>query len=146
MKTYQAKPAEVKRAWHLFDAKGKILGKLSVEIAHKLMGKHKIGFTPHVDSGDYVVVINAKKVVVTGKKVADKMYYSHSGIPGGFKALTLTQVMAKDPTKVIVHAVKGMIPKNKQQDRRMTRLKVFAGNEHTFADKFHEKKEVSQEK
>lgn len=136
MKTLQAKPAEVKRDWHLFDAKGKVLGNLSVMIAHKLMGKHKVAFTPHVDSGDYVVVINAKDVVVTGKKESDKMYYSHSGIPGGFKEQTYTEIMDKDPRRVITHAVKGMLPKNKQQDRRMTRLKVFAGNEHIYADKF----------
>ncbi len=136
MKTIQAKPAEVKRAWHLVDAKGKILGKVAVDVAQKLIGKHKVTFTPHVDSGDYVVVINAKDVAVTGKKISDKMYYSHSGIPGGFKELTLAQKMAKDPTDVIVHAVKGMIPKNKQQDRRLARLKVFAGSEHKFMDKF----------
>lgn len=136
MKTIQAKPAEVKRAWHLVDAKGKILGKVAVDVAGKLIGKHKVSFTPHVDSGDYVVVINAKDVAVTGKKATDKMYYSHSGIPGGFAELTFAQVVAKDPGYVITHAVKGMIPKNKQQARRMARLKVFAGSEHTFMDKF----------
>jgi large subunit ribosomal protein L13 len=136
MKTYQAKPAEVKRAWHLIDAKGKILGKVAVDAAQKLIGKQKVTFTPHVDSGDYVVVINAKEVAVTGKKMSDKMYYSHSGIPGGFKELSYAQVVAKDPREVIVHAVKGMIPKNKQQDRRLARLKVFVGSEHTFMDKF----------
>ncbi|PWU23677.1 50S ribosomal protein L13 [Candidatus Cerribacteria bacterium 'Amazon FNV 2010 28 9'] len=136
MKTYQAKPAEVRRTWHLIDAEGKVLGDLSVEIARKLMGKHKVTYTPHVDSGDFVVVINATKVVLTGKKATTKMYYSHSGIPGGFKALSFEQVMAKDPRRVIEHAVKGMIPKNKQQDRRMARLKVFVGNEHTYTDKF----------
>lgn len=132
----QIKPAEVKRAWHLVDAKGKILGKLSVDVAGKLMGKHKVSFTPHVDSGDYVVVINAKDIVVTGKKASDKMYYSHSGIPGGFKGLTYAQIVAKDPGLVVRHAIKGMIPKNKQQDRRLARLKIFAGSEHTFMDKF----------
>lgn len=136
MKSFQEKPAQVKRAWHLVDVKGRVLGKVSVEIAHKLMGKQKTTFTPHVDSGDYVVVINAKDVVVTGNKASDKMYYSHSGIPGGFKALSFAQVMAKDPTLIIEHAVKGMIPKNKQQDRRMARLKIFASAEHSFADKF----------
>ncbi len=138
MKTYQAKPAEVKRAWHLVNAKGKVLGALCVRIAHALMGKGKVTYTPHVDSGDYVVVINAKDVVVTGNKYNKKMYYSHSGIPMGFKALSYAQVVEKDPTRVIVHAVKGMLPKNKQQDRRMTRLKVFAGDTHTFQDKFKE--------
>src|SRR5258706_5132378 len=108
MNTQQAKPAEVKRNWHLFDAQGKILGAMSVQIAKKLMGKHKVSYTPHVDSGDYVVVINAKKVVVTGNKVTGKMYYSHSGIPGGFKAISYEKVMAKDPTKIIEHSVKGI--------------------------------------
>lgn len=141
MKTYQAKPAEVKRAWHLFDAKGQVLGAMSVRIAQKLIGKHKVTFTPHVDSGDYVVVVNAKHVVTTGKKLEGKKYYSHSGIPGGFKEVTLGEQMEKDPRKVIEHAVKGMIPKNKQQARRMTRIKVFSGAEHTFADKFTNKEE-----
>lgn len=136
MKTYQAKPAEVKREWHMVDAKGKVLGDISVQIARKLMGKQKVTFTPHVDSGDYVVVINAKEVVVTGKKVSDKKYYSHSGIPKGFKEVSYAQQMEKDPRKIIEHAVKGMLPKNKQQARRMTRLKVFVGDSHTFADKF----------
>lgn len=136
MKTYQSKPAEVKRNWHLIDAKGVVLGKLAVEAATKLMGKNKVSYTPHVDGGDFVVVINAKDVAVTGNKINDKMYYSHSGIPGGFKELTFAQVMAKNPADVIVHAVKGMLPKNKQQDRRMARLKVFAGSEHAYADKF----------
>jgi large subunit ribosomal protein L13 len=139
MKTYQAKPAEVKRAWHIFDAKGQVLGAMSVEVARLLMGKHKVTFTPHVDSGDYVVVINAKDVVVTGNKAEDKTYYSHSGIPGGFKEVTFAEQMEKDPRKVIEHAVKGMMPKNKQQARRMTRLKVFTGSEHAFGDKFTNK-------
>jgi len=135
MKTVQIKPAEVKREWHVIDAKGKVLGQVSVEAAKFLMGKHKVTFTPHVDSGDYVIVINAKEVVVTGNKVNDKHYYSHSGIPGGFKDVTFSQLMEKSPAKVIEHAVKGMLPKNKQQARRMTRLKVFADANHTFADK-----------
>lgn len=136
MKTYQAKPAEVVRQWHLIDAKGQVLGKVATEAANKLMGKQKVTFTPHVDSGDYVVVINASEVEVTGKKTEGKQYFSHSGIPGGFKALSFAQKMEKDPTEVIVHAIKGMIPKNKQQDRRLARLKVFAGSEHQYADKF----------
>jgi large subunit ribosomal protein L13 len=136
MKTHQAKPSEVVRNWHLIDAKGRVLGDVSVEIATFLSGKHKITFTPHVDSGDFVVVINAENVVVTGKKAENKMYYSHSGIPGGFKALTYAQVHAKNPATVIEHAVKGMLPKNKLKDRRMTRLKVFTGSEHTYQDKF----------
>lgn len=141
MKSYQAKPAEVVRAWHIVDAKGQVLGDIAVRIAHKLMGKHKVTFTPHVDSGDNVVIINAKDVVVTGKKTSDKMYYTHSGIPGGFKELSFDQMMKKDPRLVIMHAVKGMLPKNRQQSRRMARMKVFAGPEHEFADKFAAKVE-----
>ncbi len=141
MKTYQAKPAEVKRAWHIVDVKGKVLGAMSVQIARKLMGKQKVTFTPHVDSGDFVVVINAKDVAVTGKKVTDKIYYSHSGVPGGFKEVTFAQQMEKDPRKIIEHAVKGMLPKNKQQARRMARLKVFTGSTHTYTDKFVVSKE-----
>lgn len=136
MKTVQLKPAEVKREWHLIDAKGKILGDISTQIATWLMGKHKVSYTPHVDSGDFVVVINAKEVAVTGNKRADKMYYSHSMIPGGFKQATFEQVMEKDPTKIITHAVSGMLSKNKMRDPRLARLKVFSGAEHTYTDKF----------
>jgi large subunit ribosomal protein L13 len=136
MTTYQQKPAEVKRNWHVIDAKGKVLGEISTKAATLLLGKHKPTYTPHVDGGDYVVVINAKEVAVTGKKSTDKMYYSHSGIPGGFKAISFDKLMEKDPRKIIVHAIKGMLPKNKLQDRRMTRLKVFVGSEHTYTDKF----------
>lgn len=136
MTTKQIKPAEIKREWHIIDAKGKILGQVGTEAAIYLMGKHKVSYTPHVDSGDFVVVINAKDVEVTGNKRADKMYYSHSMIPGGFKSISFDKVMEKDPTLVIVHAVKGMLSKNKMRDPRMARLKVFAGSEHMYKDKF----------
>jgi large subunit ribosomal protein L13 len=136
MKTVQIKPAEVRREWHLIDAKGKILGQISTQIATFLSGKHKVSYTPHVDSGDFVVLINAKDVEVTGNKRADKMYYSHSLIPGGFKGASFEKVMEKDPRKIIEHAVAGMLPKNKMRDPRMARLKIFVDSEHTYSDKF----------
>ncbi len=132
MKTTQIKPSEVKRAWHVIDAKGKVLGEVCTKAAVFLMGKHKVSFTPHVDSGDFVVVINAANVELTGNKAAKKMYYSHSMIPGGFKEISFEKLMEKDPTKVIEHGVKGMLPKNKMQDPRMARLKIFVGNEHPY--------------
>lgn len=138
MMTYQAKPKEVKREWHLIDAKGKVLGAISTDIATFLMGKHKTTFTPHVDSGDFVVVINAALVEVTGNKKLKKTYVSHSGIPGGFKEITFEKLMEKDPRKIIEHAVKGMLPKNKFQDPRMNRLKIFVGSEHEYTDKIKE--------
>ena len=140
MKTTQIKPADVKRQWHLIDAKGQVLGKMAVEIARKLMGKHKVSFTPHVDSGDYVVVINAAEINVSTKKLNDKKYYTHSGIPMGFKELSMAQVMDRDPARVIERAIKGMLPRNKQHARRMARLKVFANAEHGYMDKFVVKK------
>lgn len=139
MKTTQIKPAEVVREWHLIDAKGKILGDISTQIATFLMGKHKVSYTPHVDSGDFVVVINAKDVEVTGNKRADKMYYSHSMIPGGFKQAPFEKVMEKDPTKIIEHSVKGMIAKNKMRDPRMARLKIYADDSHPHASQLNGK-------
>jgi large subunit ribosomal protein L13 len=136
MKTVQAKPADVKREWHLIDAKGKVLGQISTQIATFLSGKHKVSYTPHVDSGDFVVLINAKDVEVTGNKRANKMYYSHSMIPGGFKEASFEKVMEKDPRKIIEHSVIGMLSKNKMRDPRMARLKIFVGAEHTYTDKF----------
>lgn len=132
MKTMQIKPAEVKRTWHLVDAKGKILGKVCVEVATFLMGKHKVSFTPHVDSGDFVVVINAKDVVVTGNKAKDKKYFSHSMYPDGFKEIAFEKQMDKDPKKIIEHGVKGMISKNKMRDPRMARLKIYEDANHPY--------------
>lgn len=132
MKTVQIKPAEVQRAWHIIDAKGKVLGDISVKAAHLLMGKQKVNYTPHVDSGDFVVVINAKDVVVTGNKATGKMYYRHSMIPGGFKERSYAKVMNDDPRKIIEHAVRGMVSKNKQRDPRMARLKIFVDNVHPY--------------
>ena len=130
MKTYSQKSAEVKREWWVIDASTMPLGKLAVVIADKLMGKSKVTYTPHIDNGDYVVVVNAKDVVVTGNKMVDKKYYRHSGYPGGLKELRLEEVLEKDPARVITQAVKGMLPKNKLAAERLKRLRVFAGAEH----------------
>lgn len=131
MKTYSQKTAEIKRDWWTIDASSMPLGKLAVVIADKLMGKSKVTYTPHIDNGDYVVVTNAKKVVVTGNKMTQKMYYRHSGYPGGLKELKLEEVLEKEPARVIRDAVKGMLPKNKLAAERLKRLRVFDGEEHT---------------
>ena len=135
-KTYVTKPAEVKRQWHLVDVKGKILGRMAVDMAQKLMGKNKVSFTPNVDGGDYVVVINASGVKVTGGKEKKKIYFRHSGYPGGEAKRTLAEQLELDSRKVVELAVKGMLPKNKLRDQRMRRLKVFKGAEHKYDDKF----------
>ncbi|MBQ3476045.1 50S ribosomal protein L13 [Candidatus Saccharibacteria bacterium] len=133
MKTYSQKASEISRDWYLIDAGSMPLGKLAVVIADKLMGKSKVTYTPHIDNGDYVVVINAKNVVVTGEKMTQKKYYRHSGYPGGIKELKLEEVIEKNPARVIEEAVKGMLPKNKLAAERMKRLRVFAGAEHAHA-------------
>ena len=133
MKTFSQKTAEIKREWFIIDASTLPLGKLAVVIADKLMGKSKVTYTPHIDNGDYVVVINAKNIQVTGNKMVDKKYYRHSGFPGGLKELRLEEVIEKDPTYVIKEAVKGMMPKNKLAADRLARLRVFNGAEHTHA-------------
>ena len=125
------KPAEVSREWYIIDAGNMPLGKLAVVIADKLMGKSKVTYTPHVDNGDYVIVINAKNIQVTGNKMVDKMYYRHSGFPGGLTELKLEEVIEKNPKVAIEHAVKGMLPKNKLTPDRLARLRVFDGTEHT---------------
>jgi large subunit ribosomal protein L13 len=130
MKTYSAKPTDVVRKWYVIDASEIPLGRVSVKIANLLMGKSKPQFTRHIDCGDYVVVINAAQLVVTGDKTKKKMYYRHSSYPGGLKEATLSEMLAKDPAKVIVHAVRGMMPENKLRDDRLKRLKVHAGQEH----------------
>jgi large subunit ribosomal protein L13 len=129
-KTYSQKPAEVAREWFIVDAGSLPLGKLAVVIADKLMGKSKPTYTPHVDNGDYVVVINAKNIQVTGAKLTDKKYYRHSGYQGGLTELSLGEIIEKDPSFAIAEAVKGMLPKNKLSPDRLSRLKVFAGAEH----------------
>ena len=130
MKTYSQKASEIKREWWLIDASSMPLGKLAVVIVDKLMGKSKVTYTPHIDNGDYVVVVNAKNLVVTGDKMVQKKYYRHSGYPGGLKELKLEEVIEKDAARAIREAVKGMLPKNKLSAERMKRLRVFDGAEH----------------
>lgn len=133
MKTLSAKPAEVKRDWYVVDATGKTLGRLATEIARRLRGKHKVEFTPHVDTGDHIVVINAGKVAVTGNKAEDKVYYSHSEYPGGLKSIVFKDLLATKPERVIEIAVKGMLPKNPLGRAMFRKLKVYAGAEHKHA-------------
>lgn len=133
MKTYSQKTAEIKREWYLIDAFNLPLGKLAVVIADKLMGKSKVTYTPHTDNGDYVVVINAKNIKVTGNKMVEKMYHHYSGYPGGLKSLKLEEIIAKKPEYAIKQAVKGMMPKNKLAADRLARLRVFDGAEHAHA-------------
>jgi len=141
-KTYSQKPSEVTRRWVLIDATDLPLGRLSTAIAKYLIGKYKPTYTPHVDGGDYVVVINAAQVPVTGDKEEGKVYYRHSGFPGGIKDAQLKEVREKFPERIIESAVKGMLPKNKLSPERMQRLKVFAGNEHAHTAQKPEKVEV----
>lgn len=130
MKSYIAKPAEVERKWYVIDAEDKTLGKIASEVASILRGKKKPIYTPHVDTGDYVIVINAEKVRVTGKKEEQKIYKSHSGYPGGLKETTLRELRVKKPEEIIRHAVKGMMPKGKLGRQMFKKLKVYAGPEH----------------
>ena len=130
MKTYYAKPNEVAREWLLIDAQDQVLGRVASKAAHILRGKHKPTYTPHVDPGDVVVIINADKIRVTGKKLTDKEYYRHSGYPGGLKCETFEEAMEKHPERVIEHAVKGMLPKNTLGRAMAKKLKVYAGAEH----------------
>lgn len=130
-KTFSQKTADIKREWYIIDASTLPLGKLAVIIADKLMGKSKVTYTPHTDNGDYVVVVNAKNLQVTGNKLVQKMYHHHSGYPGGLRSLKLEEVIEKNPTLAIEKAVKGMLPKNKLADARLARLRVFDGLEHT---------------
>ena len=133
MKSYIAKPADVDRKSYVIDAEGKTLGKLAVEAAMILRGKKKPIYTPHIDTGDYVIVINAEKVCVTGKKESDKIYKHHSGYPGGLKETPLKELRAKQPEEIIRHAVKGMMPKGKLGRQMFKKLKVYAGPEHPHA-------------
>jgi large subunit ribosomal protein L13 len=130
MKTYSAKAETVEHDWYVVDAADKTLGRLSTEIARRLRGKHKPVYTPHVDTGDYIVVVNADKVKVTGNKRNDKMYYRHSGYPGGMKSMNFDKLIAHDPKRVIELAVKGMMPRNPLGRKMLGKLKVYAGSEH----------------
>jgi len=133
MKTYQAKKEEVVRQWYLVNAEGRILGRLATQLAMILRGKKKPIYTPHVDTGDFVVVVNADKVTLTGKKMKDKVYYHHSGHPGGIKATSAEKLLARKPTELIRVAVKGMLPKNSLGRQMLTKLKVYAGPNHPHA-------------
>ncbi len=130
MKTLSAKPETVKRDWYVVDAAGKTLGRLSTEIARRLRGKHKPEYTPHVDTGDYIVVVNADKVRVTGKKAGAKIYYSHTGFPGGVKEITFDKLLVKAPDQVIGHAVRGMLPKGPLGRAMFKKMKIYAGVDH----------------
>ncbi|HET7571519.1 MAG TPA: 50S ribosomal protein L13 [Gaiellaceae bacterium] len=130
MKTYNAKPGEVAREWYVVDATGQTLGRLATQIADTLRGKRKPQYTPHVDTGDFVVVVNAEKIAVTGNKLDQKRYYRHSGYPGGLRSRTLRDQLERRPTEVIRTAVKGMLPKNRLARQQLTKLKVYAGPEH----------------
>ena len=130
MRTYNAKPGEVERRWYVVDADGQTLGRLATRIADTLRGKGKAQYTPHVDTGDFVVVVNAEKVMVTGNKLDQKRYYRHSGYPGGLRSRTLREQLERRPTEVIRKAVKGMLPKNRLARRQLTKLKVYAGPDH----------------
>ena len=133
MKTFSAKPAEVRRDWYLVDATGKTLGRLSTELARRLRGKHKPEYTPHVDTGDYIVVVNAEKIRVTGNKLKDKMYHHHTGYIGNLKSTSLEKLLAESPERALQYAVKGMLPRGPLGRRMLAKLRVFAGPEHNHA-------------
>ena len=133
MKTYQAKPLEVEREWLVIDAEDQVLGRVATKAAQLLKGKHKPQYTPHVDTGDFVIIINADKIRVTGTKASSKEYYRHSGYPGGLKCETFAEAMQKHPERVIEHAVKGMLPKNTLGRSMGKKLKVYTGSEHPHA-------------
>jgi len=130
MKTYITKPSDIKREWHVIDASDKVLGRLATQVASLLMGKHKPTLSRNLDTGDFVIVINADKVRVTGNKAKQKLYYRHSGYPGGLKSISLDKMMQTHPTRVIEHAVKGMLPKNRLGARMLKKLRVYVGDTH----------------
>ncbi len=130
MKTFSAKKEEIKHDWYVIDAEGKVLGRLASQIAHRLRGKHKPIFTPHVDTGDFIVVINAEKIKLTGNKMKNKNYYRYSGYPGGLKVKTAEELLRKKPSELLHHAVKGMLPKNRLGRKLIKKLKLYAGSDH----------------
>lgn len=146
MKTYSAKPADVKRDWFVVDASELPLGRLSSKVAQLLTGKGKPQFTHHIDCGDYVVVINSDRLIASGKKLDDKIYYRHSGYPGGIKQRTLGEQLEKDSTKVIYDAVRGMLPVNKLRDERLKRLKIYVGAEHNHEAQKPKQLKLKEEK
>lgn len=145
-KTKTVKVSQITRNWHLIDAQDQILGRMAVGAAGLLTGKDKPYFVNHLDCGDFVVVINAAKVRLTGRKETQKKYYRHSGYPGGFKEISVAKQREKDPRQIVHHAVSGMLPKNKLQDKRLSRLKIFAGDEHPYQDKFKSQNEKPKTK
>jgi large subunit ribosomal protein L13 len=144
MKTWNAKPGAVERRWYVVDAEGQTLGRLATQIAETLRGKRKPEFTPHVDTGDFVVVVNAEKVAVTGKKLDEKLYHRHSGYPGGLRTRTLREQLDRRPTEVIRKAVKGMLPRNRLGRAQLRKLRVYAGPEHPHIAQAPEPMEVSR--
>jgi large subunit ribosomal protein L13 len=141
MKTHQPKKKDIKRAWHLIDANGQILGRMASNVTKFLMGKNKVDYAPHLDMGDYVVILNASKVEVTGRKEKQKVYYKHSGYPKGFKEVSYQKLKKERPERIINLAVKRMLPDNRLRDKRMRRLKVVIGQENPYQDKFKTEKE-----
>lgn len=146
MKTYSAKPSDITRKWYVLDASQLTLGRLSTRAASLLLGKGKPQFTAHIDCGDYVIIVNAKSLAVTGDKLKSKMYYHHSGFPGGLRERTLRDQLDADPTRVIFQAVRGMLPVNKLRDGRLERLKIYAGADHTHEAQKPEVLSVKEEK
>jgi large subunit ribosomal protein L13 len=136
MKTYQAKSKDINRKWHLIDADGKVLGRISTEIARLLIGKHKKEYSPYLDMGDYVVVTNVEKVILTGKKELQKVYRKHSGYPGGFKEIAFSKIKSQNPKKIFEMAVGGMLPDNRLKKNRINRLKLVIGGNNPFESKF----------
>jgi large subunit ribosomal protein L13 len=144
MKTYVAKPTDRERDWLVVDASGQTLGRLATQIADALRGKRKPTYTPHIDTGDFVIVVNAEKISVTGNKIRDKRYYRHSGYPGGLKSRSLGDMLERRPEEVIRMAVKGMLPRNRLARKQLTKLKVYAGPEHPHAAQQPQPMEISQ--
>jgi large subunit ribosomal protein L13 len=144
VRTYSPKPGDVTKNWHVIDATDVVLGRLASQAASLLRGKHKATFAPHVDSGDFVIVINASKVALTGAKFTDKMVYRHSGFPGGLSAVPIGELLEKNPQRVIENAVKGMLPKTKLGAEQLTKLKVYAGSDHPHAAQQPQAFEISQ--
>lgn len=141
MKTYQAKQKDIKRNWHVIDAKGQILGRMATEVAGLLMGKSKVAYTPHMDMGDFVVVVNAEKIELSGRKFVQKKYFHHSGYPGGLKEVKFAKLASEQPRRVIEYAVGGMLPDNKLKGKRLKRLKVVVGDKNPYEDKFKNKEQ-----
>ncbi len=131
MKTYSVKPKDITRLWYILDAKEAPLGRLSTKAAELLIGKHKPSISPHMDGGDYVIVINSESFVATGNKASDKLYWRHSGFPGGIKKRSMSEVAARSPNRIIEHSIRGMLPVNKLREARLARLKIFPGSEHS---------------